>query len=117
MLWPERDQLEFPRYESIGYREVLWNEQLIAHPAILTRLRRQALRHAGGRDQTSASATIQDGVVMMLAASPPLRQARRDLSGRGHLNAVTAWARYLSDALGVCRARQYSVARGCHLMG
>ena len=42
VLRPERGQPEFPGYEPAGYREVVRNEQLIAHPAIVTRRRRQA---------------------------------------------------------------------------
>jgi ribosomal protein S18 acetylase RimI-like enzyme len=37
VLRPERSQPEFPRSEPVGYREVFWNEQLITHPAIVTR--------------------------------------------------------------------------------
>ena len=48
VLRPERGQPEFPGYEPVGYREVFRNEQLIAHPAIVTRLRRQTLRGAAG---------------------------------------------------------------------
>jgi hypothetical protein len=59
VLWPERGQPEFPGDEPVGCREIFRNEQLIAHPAILTRLRRQTLRHTGGRDQILASATTK----------------------------------------------------------
>ncbi len=36
VLRTERDQLELLSYESIRYREVRWNEQLTAHPAMLS---------------------------------------------------------------------------------
>ena len=48
VLRPERGQPEFPGYEPVGYREVFRNEQLIAHRAIVTRLRRQTLRGCRG---------------------------------------------------------------------
>src|SRR6202034_1654938 len=64
VLRAEWRQPEFPGCEPIGHREVLRNEQLIVHPAILTRLLRQALRHRGdGR----ASATPKDRLTIMLA--------------------------------------------------
>src|SRR5580693_1977899 len=60
VLRPERGQPEFPGYEPVGYREVVRNEQLIAHPAILTRLRRQARRHTGLAPPASSPACLGD---------------------------------------------------------
>ena len=39
VLRPERDQPEFPGYEPVWYCEVCRNEQLVAHPAMLARVR------------------------------------------------------------------------------
>ena len=41
VLGSERGQSEVPGYQPVGCGEVFRNEQLIAHPGILTRLRRQ----------------------------------------------------------------------------
>ena len=49
VLRPERGQPEFPGYEPLGYREVFRDEQLVVHPAILTRL-------AGRRSGAQAAA-------------------------------------------------------------
>lgn len=44
MLRAEWGQPEVPRREPIRYHEVSWNEQFIAHPAMLTRPWQQTFR-------------------------------------------------------------------------